>query len=117
MSLTWHEPFLQVGRDEDDRPSKLNLRADKTPGSGSGSALSGSALVEDGRARGTVKLKEPGSFFDKAYTAEISFDVPVLTRDSTPAKRLLNAPKLSNSGTLTIGNKTYRLPNAVAYMR
>ena len=42
-------------------------------GAGSGSALSGSVLVEDGRARGTVKLKEPGSFFDKVYTAEISF--------------------------------------------
>jgi hypothetical protein len=60
-------------------------------------------------------LKKPGSFFDKVYTAEISFDVPVLTRDSTPAKRLVDAPRLANSGTLTLGNKTYRLPSVVAY--
>ena len=61
------------------------------------------ALVEDGRARGTVKLNKPGSFFDKVYTAEISFDVPVLTRDSTPAKRLIDAPRFANAGKLTIG--------------
>lgn len=115
VSPTWPQPFLQVVLDEDDRPSQLNLNADKTPGSGSGTALSGSALVEEGRARGTVKLKEPGSFFEKVYTAEISFDVPVLTRESTPAKRLLNAARLNSAGTLTIGNKTYKLSSAAAY--
>src|SRR5205085_2615830 len=73
------------------------------------------ALVEDARARGTVKLKEPGSFFKNVYTAEISFDVPVLTRDSTPAKRLVDAPRLANSGKLTFGNMTYNLPSVVAY--
>ncbi|MCY2962599.1 MAG: hypothetical protein NT069_02930, partial [Planctomycetota bacterium] len=114
-SLTWPQPYLQIVLDQDDRPQRLDLVADKTPGSGSGDALSGDALVEDGRARGTITLKEPGSFFDKVYTAEISFDVPVLTRDSTPAKRLAGAPRLANSGTLTIGDKTYKLPNAVAY--
>jgi hypothetical protein len=113
--LTWPQPYLQVVLDADDRPAELRLQADTTPGSGSGDNLSGTALVEDGRARGTVKLKEPGSFFDKVYTAEISFDVPVLARDSTPAKRLVDAPKLANSGTLTIGNKTYRLSSVVAY--
>lgn len=114
--LNLPQPFLQVELDEgDDRPDRMSLRADNTPGGGSGDELSGTALVEDGRARGTVKLKEPGSFFDKAYTAEISFDVAVLTRDSTPAKRLTDAPKLANSGTLTMGNKTYKLPNVVAY--
>lgn len=109
------QPFLLVELDEEDRPTRLNLQAGTTPGDGSGDELSGTALVEDGRARGTVKLKEPGEFFDKVYTAEISFDVPVLTRDSAPAKRLTDAPKLANSGTLTLGNKTYKLPNVVAY--
>ena len=114
-SLTWPSPHVQVVLDEDDRPWRLNLQAAGTPGGGSGNELTGTALVEDGRARGTVKLKEPGSFFDKVYTAEISFDVPVLTRDSTPAKRLVDAPRLANSGTLTFGNQTYKLPNVVAY--
>lgn len=114
-SLSWPAPYLQIVLDENDKPWRLELQADKTPGGGTGRALAGDALVEDGRARGTVKLKEPGSFFDKVYTAEISFDVPVLIRDSTPAKRLVNAPKLANSGTLTFGNKIYKLPNVVAY--
>ncbi len=113
--LTWPQPNMLVVLDEDDQPWRISLQADNTPGGGTGKALSGSALVEDGRARGTVKLKEPGAFFDKVYAAEISFDVPVLTRDATPAKRLVDAPKLPNSGTLTIGNKTYKLPNVVAY--
>lgn len=111
----WPQPYLQVELDEDDRPTRLSLHADTTPGGGSGDALTGSALVEEGRVRGTVKLKEPGDFFDKVYTAEISFDVPLLTRDSTPAKRLANAARLPNSGRLTIGNKTYQLSHAIAY--
>lgn len=114
-SLTWPQPNLLVVLDADDQPWRISLQADNTPGGGTGKALSGTALVEDGRARGTVKLREPGAFFDKVYTAEISFDLPVLTRDATPAKRLVDAPKLPNSGTLTIGNKTYKLPNVVAY--
>ena len=113
--LNLPQPYLQVDLDDDDRPEQMSLRADDTPGGATGSELAGFALVEDGRARGTVKLKEPGDFFDKVYTAEISFDVPVLTRDSTPTKRLTDAPKLANSGTLTMGNKTYKLPNVVAY--
>lgn len=112
---SWPQPHLQVVLDENDKPWRLNLLAGGTPGGGSGDSLTGTALVEDGRARGTVRLKEPGSFFDKVYTAEISFDVSVLTRDSTPAKRLANAPKLENSGKLTIGNKIYALANAVAF--
>ena len=114
-AVSWPQPFLQVVLDENDRPSRLSLQADGTPGNGSGSSLTGEAIVEEGRARGTVKMKEPGSFFDKVYTAEISFDVPVLTRESTPAKRLVDAPKLANSATLTIGNRTFKLPNVVAY--
>jgi hypothetical protein len=111
----WPQPYLQVELDENDRPTRLNFVAGATPGGESGSDVTGTALVEDGRARGTVKLKQAGKFFDKVYTAEMSFDSPVLTRDSTPAKRLANASKLANVGTLTIGNKTYKLSNAVAY--
>jgi hypothetical protein len=114
-AVSWPQPYLLLELDADDRPWRLNLQAGSTPGGGTGNALSGEALVEDGRARGTVKLKEPGSFFDKVYTAEISFDVPVLSRDATPAKRLVDAPKLASSGTLTLGNKTYKLSHVVAY--
>ncbi len=113
--LTFPQPYLLIELDEDDQPSRLNLQADGTPGDGSGDELTGTALVEDGRARGTVRLKEPDSFFDKVYTAEISFDVPVLTRESTPTKRLTDAPKLANSGKLIIGKKTYKLENVVGY--
>lgn len=111
----WPQPYLMVELEEDDTPWRLNLRANGTPGGGSGDDLSGNGLVAGGRARGTVKLKEPGSFFEKEYTAEITFDVPVLTRDSKPAKRLTNASKLENSGKLVIGSKTYKLANVVAY--
>lgn len=113
--LAWPQPHLQIVLDEADRPARLSLQADNTPGNGSGNALSGTALMESGRARGTVKLKEPGSFFRKVYEAEISFDVPVLTRDSTPAKRLVEAARLANSGTLTLGGQTYKLTSVVAY--
>ena len=108
----WPEPYLRVVLDEDDRPWRLSLRADGTPGNGSGDELTGTALVEDGRARGTVRLKEPGSFFDDVYTAEISFDVPVLTRESTPKKRLTNARRLANTGKLLIGTRrtTWQTP-------
>lgn len=114
-SSSWGEPYLLVQIEDDNDPRSLVLRAGGTPGLGSGSDLTGSALVEDGRARGTVKLTDPGSFFDKIYTADITFDVPVLTRNSTPLKRIANAPKLANSGKLMMGNKTYNLANVVAY--
>lgn len=109
------QPYLKVELDDEDRPASLGLSAAGTPGGATSGKLKGEALVEDGRARGTIQMKEPGKFFDKAYTAEISFDVPVLTRDATPAKRLTDAPKLANSGTLSLNNATYKLPNVVAY--
>nr|WP_095740453.1 hypothetical protein [Rhodopirellula sp. SM50] len=112
---SWPQPHLIVVLNEDDQPRQLSLQAGGTPGHGSGDELVGTALVEDDRARGTVALREPGDFFDKVYTAEISFDVPVLTRDSTPVKRLADAPKLANSGKLVMGNRTYNLSNVVAY--
>jgi len=104
--LQWPDPNLVVELEEDDTPWRLNLLADGTPGGGTGGDLIGSAQVQGGRARGKVGLKEPDSFFEKVYTAEISFDVPVLTRDSAPAKRLTDATRLANSGKLTIQNKT-----------
>ena len=114
-SPTLPQPSMLVVLDDDDQLRRLNLQADGIPGGGSGDELDGTALVEDGRARGTVKLKEPGSFFDDVFTAEISFDVSVLTREATPAKRLTDAPKLANSGTLTIGTDTFKLANVVGY--
>lgn len=115
ISMSLPVPFLEVVLDEDDQPHRLNFRVDSTPGGGSGDELIGSALVEGGRVRGTVALKEPGSFFEKVYTGEISFDLPVLTRDSKPEKQLANASRLANSGKLVIGNKTYKLANVVGY--
>jgi hypothetical protein len=112
---SWAQPWLQVVVDEADQPWRMSLLADGTPGGSSSDELTGTALVEDGRARGTVAMNEPDSFFDKVYTAEISFDVPVLTHDSTPAKRLTDASRLTNSGKLTIGGKTYNLANVVGY--
>lgn len=112
---SWPPPYLQVTLDEDDKPWRLSLQADGTPGQGTGSEVTGTALVESGRARGTVQLTEPGDFFDKVYDGRISFDVPMLTRQSSAAKRLVDAPKLNNSGSLTIGQKNYKLPNVVAY--
>ncbi len=112
---SWPPPYLQVTLDEDDKPWRLSLQADSTPGQGTGNEVTGTALVENGRARGTAQLKEPGDFFDKVYDGQISFDVPLLTRQASPSKRLADAPKLNNSGSLTIGEKTYKLPNVVAY--
>ena len=112
---SWPEPYLVVVIDEDDRLEWLNLRAGGTPGSAFHDELTGTALVEEGRARGQVRLTEPGDFFDKVYTADISFDLPILTADSVPEKRLANAPKLESTGQLTIGSNTYTLANAVAY--
>lgn len=112
---SWPPPYLQVTLDEDDKPWRLSLQADGTPGQGTGNEVTGTAIVENGRARGTAQLKEPGEFFDKVYDGQISFDVPFLTQQSTAAKRLADAPKLNNFGVLTIGEKTYKLPNVVAY--
>lgn len=40
---------------------------------------------------------------------------PLLTRDSSPAKRLANAPQLPNAGKLTIGGKTHSLAHVTVY--
>jgi hypothetical protein len=107
-------PFLKLELDDQDRPVSASLVAEKVPGSAAGDGLEGEALVEEGRARGTVKVK-PGKFFDKEYSAELTFDVPVLTRESSAAKRLVDAAKLPNSGKLTIAGKTYSLSHVTVY--
>lgn len=111
---SWPRTRLDVELDDEGRAT-LRVSAEGVAGSISGSKLKSDVLVEDGRARGTVQMKEPGEFFDKSFTGTISFDVPVLTRDSTPVKRLTDAPKLANGGKLTLGDMTSKLANVVAY--
>jgi len=107
-------PFLKLDLDDQDRPVGMSLFANKVPGSGSRDEIEGDAIVEEGRAHGTIKLKQK-SFFDKNYSAEITFDVAVLTRESTAPKRLANATKLANTAKLTIGGKAISLPNVTVY--
>ncbi len=112
--FSWPNPRLEIEID-DEGGTTLRLAGEGAVGSASGSKLKSDVLVEDGRARGSAQMKEPGEFFDKVYTGTISFDVPVLTRDSTAAKRLTDAPKLAHSGKVTMAGKTYKLANVVAY--
>ena len=112
--FNWPNPRIEIEIDDEGRTT-LRLAGEGAVGSASDSKLKSEVLVEDGRARGTAQMKEPGEFFDKVYTGTISFDVPVLTRESTPAKRLTDAPKLPLSGKLTMDGKTYKLANLVAY--
>lgn len=107
-------PFLKLELDDQDRPVSVSLVAEKVPGGAVGDDLEGEAVVEAGRARGTVKVK-PKKLFDKEYSAEMTFDVPLLTRESSPAKRLVDAARLPNSGKLTIGGKTYALAHVTVY--
>ncbi len=110
----WPSPRLEVELDDEGRV-RLSVAGQGIVGTASGDQLKREVLVEDGRARGTIEMIKPGDFFDKIYTGTISFDVPVLTRSSTPAKRLTDAPKLPLSGKLTMAGKTYKLANLVAY--
>jgi hypothetical protein len=107
-------PFLKLELDDQDRAASVSLVAQKVPGGGTGNDLEADAIVEEGRARGTLKVKEQ-TFFDKAYSAEMTFDVPLLTRDSASPKRLANATKLANAAKLTIGGKAVSLPNVTIY--
>lgn len=107
-------PFLKLELDEQDRAASVSLVAEKVPGGGTGNDLEADAIVEEGRARGTLKVKEK-TFFDKSYSAEMTFDVPLLTRDSAAPKRLANATKLANAAKLTIGGKVVSLPNVTVY--
>ena len=107
-------PYLKLELDDEDRAVAISLSAVKVAGGARRDELEGEAIVEEGRARGTVKLR-PKTFFDQEYSAEITFDVPLLTRDSSPAKRLVSAPKLVNAGKLTIAGKTYSLAHVTVY--
>lgn len=107
-------PHLMLDLDDQNRAVSISFSTSDLSGGDGGSDLEGDAIVEAGRARGTVKLK-PKKFFDKEYSAEITFDVPVLTRDSSPAKRLENVPKLANAGKLTLGEKTVTLAHVTVY--
>ena len=107
-------PFLKLELDDQDRAAGISFNTAQLMGGDSGNDLEGDAIVENGRTRGTMKLK-PKKFFDKEYSAEITFDVPLLTRDSAPAKRLVDTPKLPNTGKLTLGGKTYSLSHVTVY--
>ena len=108
-------PQLTLELDDQDSPNGMKYSAPQTVGSASGSKLSGEAIVEEGRARGKFKSNEASEFFGRTIAGEISFDLPVLTRTSQPAKQLTDAPKLETSGKLLIDGKPTKLPNVVAY--
>lgn len=106
-------PRVLVELDDQD---KLNTMSYAGNGSlGSGRDVKGEAIVEAGRARGTFKAHKQDEFFGKTIIGEISFDVPVLTRDSQPAKQLADAKKLETSGKLLVSDKPIKLGNVVAY--
>jgi len=111
---TLKAPYFKLELDEKDRPAFISLFADKLAGGASGDELEGQAIVEAGRARGTLKQKTK-TFFKKEYSSEITFDVPVLTRDSTPTKRLAGAPQLANGGKITINGRVYPLAHVTIY--
>lgn len=105
-------PVVKLILDEDDSLWSMQLLAEKVPGSST--EVVGEAVVEAGRARGKAQLK-PQKFFEHSYEAEITFDT-MLLNPSAPARKLLdNAPKLENIGKITLGGKSYLLPNVVAY--
>lgn len=112
--MEFPEPNLRISINGEDIPVGVSFVADGVQVGGGRDTL-GELLVEDGRARGTLKLEEPGEFFERSFTWEISFDTNVLTRDSEPAKRELNLPKLANDGQLQIGDATTKLKHVVAY--
>lgn len=97
---------------DDDSLRSVHLIADKVPGSST--AVTGEAIVEAGRARGTARLK-PQKFFEHSYEAEISFDRALITASSEPRRLLENSPKLENAGKIIMAGKTYALPHVVAY--
>ncbi len=106
-------PRVLVELDDQD---KLNNMSYAGNGSlGSGRDITGEAIVEEGRARGTFKAKKESEFFGKKIIGEITFDVPVLTRESEPAKRLANAAKLDTAGKLLVNDKPIKLGSVVAY--
>jgi len=77
-------PQVRLLIDADDKVSSMSIWADNTSISGN-SNLEGEIVIEDGRARGTARMTEPGEFADSKYNFEVSFDVAVVgKRVSTP---------------------------------
>ena len=109
-------PFVKLVLDETDKPDSMQLIANNVPGSESGRQLQGEALVESGRARGTVTMPK-GSFFKHNFSVDFTFDVSLLSKDAAPQSRMANAPKLENKGTIVMAGKNTPLPNVVAYQQ
>ena len=51
-----------------------------------GSNVISDVIIEDSRARGTVKLGEPKKFSGKSYSLDLTFDVEVLKLPTTNKK-------------------------------
>ena len=58
---------VKVEIDKEDRPAMMNLYSDGAS-LNSNSELIGDVVVEDGRARGTVKLGKPSEFIGKKFS-------------------------------------------------
>lgn len=99
----------------DDQDKLIDMSYAGNGSLGTGRDIKGEAIVETGRARGSFKAQKESEFFGKTIIGEISFDVPVLTRDSQPAKQLADAKKLETSGKLLVNGKPINLGNVVAY--
>ena len=132
-SFNLRSPFLLLVLDDKDRPDFISVDVQKFQIDLGDRNYKGDAIVEDGRARGSIQTKDPVEFNGRTITAEITFDVPLLTSDSKPAKQLSDAPKpetsepdkpkkgvaklpkLENSGKLLVNDKPVKLGNVVAY--
>ena len=108
------EPSVRVEIGADGEVAGISYQLDGVSGSNNAGTI-GEVLVEDHRARGALELEEEGEFFERTYTWKISFDTPVLTKDSKPAKVAQNLPKLENGGKLTFGDGEWKLAHVVAY--
>ena len=126
-------PWLRLELDDKDRPDAINLAVGQFQTDAGDRNFKGDAIVEDGRARGSIQTKDPVEFGGRTITAEITFDVPLLTRDSQPTRQLPDAPKLEpsepdkpkkgiaklpkleSSGALLVNGKPVKLGNVVAY--
>lgn len=108
-------PRVFVELDDQDQPVNMSYAGNRAVGSAGSSGITGEAIVEEGRARGTFKAKKESEFFGRKIIGEITFDIPVWTRDSQPVKQLTNAPKLETSGRLVVSDQTTKLSHFLAY--
>lgn len=109
-------PHVKLVLGETDKPESMQLVANNVPGSESDRELQGEAIVENGRARGTVTMPK-GSFFKHNFSVDFTFDVNLLSKDAAPQSQMANAPKLENKGTIIMAGRNVALPNVVAYQR